>query len=72
MIEVAYLFNARYLRDPVINRAGLLGSRPVLIAIAVVLGLQLLFTYAPPLQVLFNTRPVPISRRRSCWSRRPR
>ena len=58
MIEVAYLFNTRYLRDPVINRAGLLGSRPVLIAIAVVLGLQLLFTYAPPLQVLFDTRPV--------------
>ena len=58
MIEVAYLFNTRYLRDPVINRAGLLGSRPVLIAIAVVLGLQLLFTYAPPMQVLFETRPV--------------
>jgi magnesium-transporting ATPase (P-type) len=58
MIEVAYLFNTRHLRDPVINRSGLLGSRPVLIAIGVVLGLQLLFTYAPPMQVLFDTRPV--------------
>jgi magnesium-transporting ATPase (P-type) len=58
MIEVAYLFNTRHLRDPVINRSGLLGSRPVLIAIGVVVGLQLLFTYAPPMQVLFDTRPV--------------
>jgi magnesium-transporting ATPase (P-type) len=58
MVEIAYLFNTRHLRDPVINRAGLLGSRPVLIAIGVVLGLQLLFTYAPPMQVLFDTRPV--------------
>jgi magnesium-transporting ATPase (P-type) len=58
MIEVAYLFNTRHLRNPVINRAGLLGSRPVLIAIGVVLALQLLFTYAPPMQALFDTRPV--------------
>jgi magnesium-transporting ATPase (P-type) len=58
MIEVAYLFNTRHMREPVINRAGLLGSRPVLIAIAVVIGLQLLFTYAPPMQTLFDTRPV--------------
>jgi magnesium-transporting ATPase (P-type) len=61
MIEVAYLLNSRYLRDPVINRAGLLGSRPVLISIGLVIGLQLLFTYAPPLQVLFDTRPVAVS-----------
>jgi magnesium-transporting ATPase (P-type) len=58
MIEIAYLFNTRHLRDPVISRAGLLGSRPILIAIGIVLGLQLLFTYAPPLQVLFDTRPI--------------
>jgi magnesium-transporting ATPase (P-type) len=58
MVEVAYLFNTRHLRDPVINRAGLFGSPPVLIAIGIVVGLQLLFTYAPPMQVLFDTRPV--------------
>jgi magnesium-transporting ATPase (P-type) len=58
MFEVAYLFNTRHLRDPVLNRAGLLGSRPVLLAVALVVGLQLLFTYAPPMQVLFDTRPV--------------
>ena len=58
MIEIGYLFNTRYLREPVINRAGLLGSRPVLIAIAVVLALQLVFTYAPPMQALFDTRPI--------------
>jgi magnesium-transporting ATPase (P-type) len=58
MFEVAYLLNTRHLRDPVLNRAGLLGSRPILIAIGLVVGLQLLFTYAPPMQVLFDTRPL--------------
>jgi magnesium-transporting ATPase (P-type) len=61
IVEVAYLLNTRHLRDPVINRAGLLGSRPVLISIAIVIALQLLFTYAPPMQVLFDTRPAPVS-----------
>ena len=36
-------------RDP----SGLLGSRAVLVAIAIVLGLQVLFTYAPPMHALF-------------------
>ena len=36
MFEVFYLFNTRYLRAPVLNRAGLFGSRPVLISVAVV------------------------------------
>jgi magnesium-transporting ATPase (P-type) len=35
-----------------------LGSRAVLIAIAIVLVLQLLFTYAPPLQALFGSAPL--------------
>jgi calcium-translocating P-type ATPase len=60
MFEVFYLFNTRYLRRSVLSREGLLGSRPVLIAVAIVIGLQLLFTYAPPMQILFDTRPVPL------------
>jgi magnesium-transporting ATPase (P-type) len=59
MLEVVYLFNTRYLRAPVLNLAGLFGSRPILIAVAVVIGLQLLFTYAPWMQALFDSRPVP-------------
>jgi Cation transporting ATPase, C-terminus len=39
----------------VANRDGLLGSRAVLIAIALVLVFQALFTYARPMQVLFGS-----------------
>ncbi len=46
MFEVFYLFNARRLTAPILNRDGLFGSRPVLVAIALVLTLQLVFTYA--------------------------
>jgi magnesium-transporting ATPase (P-type) len=36
----------------------LLGSRPVLLAIAMVIGFQLLFTYTPVIQGLFGTMPL--------------
>ena len=58
MFEIYYLFNARFLLAPSFNRAGLLGSRPVLIAIGLVISFQLLFTYAPPMQFLFQTEPL--------------
>ncbi|WP_422126637.1 cation-transporting P-type ATPase [Thioalkalivibrio sulfidiphilus] len=55
MGQLFYLFNSRYILEPVFNREGLLGSRAVLIAIGVLIVLQGLFTYAPPLQFLFGT-----------------
>ncbi len=58
MFEIFYLFNSRYLKASVLNRRGLLGSRYVLGAIGLVLVLQLLFTYAPPLQHLFSTASI--------------
>ncbi len=58
MFEVFYLFSTRYLRRSVLNKEGMLGSRPILIAVAIVIGFQLAFTYAPPVQTLFDTRPV--------------
>ena len=58
MFEVFYLFNSRYLLAPVLNRQGLFGSRAILISVVVVIAFQLLFTYAPPLQHLFATRPI--------------
>ncbi len=58
MFEVFYLFNTRFLFDPVLNRRGLLGSRYVLAAVVLVMGFQLLFTYAPFMQVLFSTVPI--------------
>lgn len=58
MFEVFYLFNTRYLRDSALCREGLIGSRPVLISVALVILLQLAFTYAPPLQYLFASAPM--------------
>ncbi|WP_339860945.1 cation-transporting P-type ATPase [Thalassospira alkalitolerans] len=55
MFEVFYLLNARFLRAASFNFAGIFGSRPVLVAIVLVIGFQLLFTYAPPMQFLFKT-----------------
>ena len=55
MGEVFYLFSSRYIHAPAFNRAGILGNPYVLISVALVLVLQLLFTYAPPLQALFGS-----------------
>ncbi len=57
-MEVAYLFSVRYLRAPSLTFRGILGTRPVLLAVAAVAALQLLFTYAPFMGVLFHTRPL--------------
>jgi magnesium-transporting ATPase (P-type) len=56
--EIAYLWNVRRLHGTVLTPAGLFGSWPVLLAIALVAGFQLLFTYAGPFQALFDTRPL--------------
>jgi magnesium-transporting ATPase (P-type) len=58
MFEVFYLLNTRFILAPVLNVKGLLGSRPVLLAIALVIGFQLFFTYAAPMQSLFGTAPI--------------
>jgi magnesium-transporting ATPase (P-type) len=55
MFEVFYLFNTRYILASVISVKGLTGNRFVLIAIALVIVLQLLFTYTPLMQRLFHT-----------------
>lgn len=56
--EIFYLFNARYIRAPVLNRAGLLGNRYVLWAVGLLVLFQLAFTYLSPLQILFGTAAI--------------
>ena len=56
--EVFYLFSCRSLSEPALTWKGLLGSRIILAAVAAVVLFQLLFTYAPPLQGLFDSRPL--------------
>ena len=61
--EIFYLFNSRYLHQTSLSRQGLLGSRAALITSAILLGLQLAFTYWPPLQRLMGTASISLA----CW-----
>ncbi|MGC2857718.1 cation-transporting P-type ATPase [Novispirillum sp. DQ9] len=57
-MEVFYLFSVRYLNVPSLTLRGVAGTPAVLIAVGLVFTLQLVFTYAPFMNVLFGTRPV--------------
>ena len=63
--EMAYLFNSRYVYASVLSRKGLFGNRYVLIAIAVLLPMQLLFSYAVFMQGWFGTAGIDAT----AWSR---
>ncbi|SDH80822.1 plasma-membrane calcium-translocating P-type ATPase [Pseudomonas benzenivorans] len=52
--EMFYLLSSRHIFASVLYRGGLLGNPTVLLAIAACLALQLLYTYAPPLQQVFG------------------
>ncbi|WP_431856811.1 HAD-IC family P-type ATPase [Azospirillum sp.] len=56
--EIFFLLNARAILAPVLSVHALFGSRPVWISIALMVLLQLAFTYAPPMQALFGTAAV--------------
>lgn len=53
--EIMYLINSRKIYASTLNWEGLFGSVPVLLSIVTVILLQLLFTYAPFMQRLFDT-----------------
>ena len=56
--EIFFLFNSRYIYSSSLSREGLLGSRPVLTTIGILLVLQLAFTYFPPMHRLLGTAPI--------------
>jgi magnesium-transporting ATPase (P-type) len=58
--QVFYLLNTRYLVDSSLSIAAHLGNRYLPMGIGAVVILQLLFTYAPPLQELFGTVAIPL------------
>ncbi len=58
VLEIAYLFSVRYQRSMSFSLRGAMGARAVQIGLGSVILLQLAFTYAPPLQALFATRPL--------------
>lgn len=59
--EIFYLFNVRYLHMRSLTLRGALGTPAVLAAIAVVVIAQLLFTYAPFMHLLFDSRPLTLA-----------
>jgi magnesium-transporting ATPase (P-type) len=54
-----FLLNSRYLIESSLSPAAHLDNPYVGLGIGAVVVLQLLFTYAPPLQALFGNEPVP-------------
>jgi magnesium-transporting ATPase (P-type) len=61
VMEIFYLFSVRYLHGPSMTLRGVLGTRPVLIAVAAVAGLQFLFTYAPFMETFFGAQPLSLA-----------
>jgi magnesium-transporting ATPase (P-type) len=55
-----YMLNSRYLLDSSFSLKAHLGNRYVPLGIGLVVVLQLMFTYLPVLQRLFDTRPIPL------------
>ena len=59
--QIFYLLNSRFKTDSSLSMAAHLSNRYVPMGIGAVIVLQLLFTYASPLQNLFGTADVPLS-----------
>ncbi|MGJ3265668.1 MAG: HAD-IC family P-type ATPase [Salinarimonas sp.] len=60
-MEIFYLFAVRYLDSPSMTLRGALGTPAVLIVVATVTALQLVFTYAPFMNAVFDSRPLGIA-----------
>jgi magnesium-transporting ATPase (P-type) len=57
--QVFYLLNSRYLLDSSLSLKAHAGNRYLPLGIGAVVVLQLLFTYAPPLQAVFGNEAIP-------------
>jgi magnesium-transporting ATPase (P-type) len=58
--QVFYLLNSRYLLDSSMSFRAHLGNKYLPLGVGAVAVLQLLFTYAPPLQHLFDNEAMPL------------
>jgi magnesium-transporting ATPase (P-type) len=58
--QIFYLLNSRYLVDSSLSLKAHLGNIYLPLGIGATVILQLLFTYAPPLQALFDNQPIPL------------
>jgi magnesium-transporting ATPase (P-type) len=60
MVQIAYLFNCRTLTRPA-HSVGWFTNRRLLLGVAIMLLLQLAFTYAPFMNTLFDSAPISAS-----------
>ena len=60
VMGIVHLFNVRYTYGTSINLRGVMGTFAVLASIVIVAAAQALFTYAPFMQSLFDSRPLTI------------
>src|SRR5262249_37788626 len=58
--QVFYLLNSRYLLDSSLSVMAHLGNKYLPLGVAAVVILQLIFTYAPPLQAMFGNEALPL------------
>jgi magnesium-transporting ATPase (P-type) len=58
VMEVFYLFSIRYVHSTSLTWRAMLGTPAVLAGVATVTIAQLVLTYWPPMQAVFQTRPV--------------
>ena len=58
--QVLYLLNSRYNLDSSLSLTAHLGNKYLVLGIGAVAILQILFTYAPPFQRLFETEAIPL------------
>jgi magnesium-transporting ATPase (P-type) len=58
VMEIFYLFSVRYAHGTSLTWRGVLGTRPVLIGVTVVVSAQFTFTFLPPMQAIFGSRPI--------------
>lgn len=68
MLEVFYLFSSRYIHGPSLTWQGIQGTKAVLVAVGLVAGLQLIFTYVPFMNYFFQTRPLTLTQGLWVWA----
>ena len=56
--QMAYLLNCRFLRSTSLTKRIFFGNRYIYISMGILAVLQLLYTYAPWMQDLFDTAPL--------------
>ncbi|MGR3758351.1 MAG: HAD-IC family P-type ATPase [Tranquillimonas sp.] len=61
VMEIFYLFSVRYLHLTSLSWTAVVGTPAVLLGVGTAVALQALFTYAPVMQAVFDTRPVAIA-----------